>query len=158
VFLVSVLYRTIVFLQTIENLDHNQTSTMNSNKLNAPMADDGVLKKSTDIWTRPSRLPIVAPEMPLKRPVLMGWDVPRPKNTDGTSHCYWTKIPYGSKSGALGRNWDCVMRATGGSNQLCPCGNCFSKYECYFTHLQSIGRMLLARKKYLTILRPKSEQ
>ena len=131
---------------------------MNSNKLDAPMTDEGVLKNSTDIWTRPSRVPIVAPKTPLKKPVFMGLDVPFPKNNDGTSHCYWTGITYGSKSVAQGRNWDCAMRVPGGSIPLCPCGDCFSTYEFCFTHLQSIGRMLLARKKYLTILRPKPEQ
>ncbi len=69
---------------------------------------------------------------------------------DGT--CPFSDIKYGSRAYAMGRNWDCVTRGTYGRDTLCPCYDCFrSYYTAHHVKLQSICRMLIARKRYITL-------
>lgn len=67
-----------------------------------------------------------------------------------TGTCIFTEINYGSKAVAMGRNWDCVKRGTYNFHALCPCYGCWEDYLYRYIKLQSICRMFLIRKKYLT--------
>ena len=102
-------------------------------------------KPKLDNWTRKSKLPLEPPPKPLPAP---NYWFTYPINSDLTSKCPITGIRYGANDNALGRNWSCRLRHEG--EILCPCKDCFPVYLDLITHFQSICRMLLARKRYLT--------
>ena len=85
-------------------------------------------------------------------------------NNDGSNTCYWTGMEYGATSKRVASYWIKFQSRQRKSCQhsvsfpegtqvlwtpLCPYGECFKYYKKCFIHLQSIGRMLLARKKFL---------